>query len=192
VKKSTAAISINFAGTDYRLITRVRAVLIVLLAVLLCTAGGLIMLTRTYGAKRAAVEKGIQELLTSQQKLQSVVAERQRIVQNLTTMSALLEAKGFSWTRFLSALEEVFPSGVALARLEFNPRERNVVLEGKAASPEALSGLMIRLERSPSFKNPLLKRQSMEKGIRSFHVGVIYQEPPAAGAPSGAAQRKDQ
>jgi Tfp pilus assembly protein PilN len=192
VKKGAAVVSINFAATDYRLITRVRAVLLVLLAVLLGTTVGMVMLTRMYGEKRAAVERDVQALLASQQKLQPIVAQRQKIVQNLTAMSALLEAKGFSWTRFLSALEEAFPSGVALARLEFNPRDRMVVLEGKAASPEALSGLMIRLERSPSFKNPLLKRQSMEKGILSFHVAVIYQELPSPGVPPGPAQRKGQ
>ena len=192
MRKDAEAITINFAGTDYRLITRVRAVLLVLLAILHCTAGGMVMLARTHHAKRAAGEQTVQELLMSQQKLQPVVAERQRVVENLTTMSALLEAKRFSWTRFLSALEEAFPPGVALTRLDFSPRERNVGLEGRASSPEALSGLMIRLERSPSFKNPLLKRQSMEKGSLSFHVGVIYQEPPATGTPSGTAQRKDQ
>jgi Tfp pilus assembly protein PilN len=192
VRKGAAVITINFAGTDYRLITRVRRLLLVILAVLVCTAGGMIMLARTYNAKRSAGEQAVQELQMSQQKLQPIVAERQRVLQNLTAMSALLEAKGFSWTRFLSALEEAFPPGVALARLEFSPRERSVGLEGKAASPEALSGLMIRLERSPSFKNPLLKRQSMEKGILSFHVGVIYQEPAPAATPPGTVQRQDQ
>ena len=192
MSKGPPAISINFATIDFRLIRNVRSSLLAVCAVLLCIGGGMIMLAGTYREKTAAVEQGVRDLVASQEKLHPIVAERERVVKNLTAMSAILEAKRFSWTRFLSALEDVFPSGVALERLDYHPQERSVLLEGKAASPEALSGLMIRLERSPSFKNPLLKRQSMEKGILSFHVTVIYQGPPAPGAPAGTAQRADQ
>jgi Tfp pilus assembly protein PilN len=112
--------------------------------------------------------------------------ERQQLVKDLGDMSALLEARRFSWTQLLTGIEASFPSGVALTQLDFKSREGAVTIEGTARSPEALSGLMIGLQKSRSFKSPLLKHQSMDKGNLSFNVAVTYQEHLAAGADPGA------
>ena len=89
-------------------------------------------------------------------------------------MAGLMEARRFSWTRLLTGLEAAFPVGVALTKLDFNPKERTLVIEGVAQSPEALRNLMVGLEKSTYFRDPLLKHQSVDKGIISFNVASVY------------------
>lgn len=168
-------VTINFASTDHRLISRVRAGLIAAVIVLACAVVVMTAMSLSDRTRTAAVEKQAQALAASEEKLRPALEERQELVRNLGEMSALVEARRFSWIRLLTTIEEVFPSGVALKRLELNPRERQVLLEGDARSPEALSALMIGLQRTAMLRNPLLKRQSMEKGTLSFHVTVSYQ-----------------
>lgn len=190
MRQHLPAITINFSGTDYRLAARVRAGLLLVSLGLLCIAAGMFWMTHATRASAAAVDRRVQELESAQEKLEPLVQERQQVVEQLTAMADILDARRFSWTRLLTRIEEVFPSGAALERLEFHPRERTVILEGKARSPEALSALMIGLERSRSFTNPLLKHQSMDKGILTFNVTVISQDVPADDGAAGIARRK--
>jgi len=185
MKRSTL-ITINFAGTNFRLLMRLQQGLIVTVIVLAVIAGVLMWESNSYRAQSSALTRQINEFTTSIEKLRPVMQERQQLVKDLGDMSALLEARRFSWTQLLTGIEASFPSGVALTQLDFKSRERAVTLEGTARSPEALSGLMIGLQKSRSFKSPLLKHQSMDKGNLSFNVAVTYQEHLAAGADPGA------
>jgi Tfp pilus assembly protein PilN len=183
-------IAINFSGTDYRLAARVRAGLLLVSFGLLCTAAGMLWMTHATRASAANLEQRVRALEAAQKQLEPLVKERKQVVEQLTAMAGVLEARRLSWTRLLTMIEEAFPSGAALDRLEYHPREHTVILEGKARSPEALSALMIGLERSRSFTNPLLKHQSMDKGILAFNVTVISQDDPADSGTAGTAHRK--
>lgn len=182
-------ITINFASTDRRLAVRLRAVLAVAVVILLAVGGILVWQARNARAGAADADRRIQELSASEAKLRPVLEERQQIVRNLAAMTGLVEARRFSWTRLLSGIEAAFPSGAALSRIEVSVKDHVVSLEGIAQSPEALSSLMIGLGRSASFKSPLLKRQSMDKGILSFNVSVIYQETMVADHPQEPVRR---
>jgi hypothetical protein len=70
---------------------------------------------------------------------------------------------------------------VALTHVEYKAKERMVMLDGMAQSPEALRNLVVGLEQSQSFKNPFLKHQSLEKGNLSFNVTTLYHENKTAG-----------
>jgi hypothetical protein len=74
---------------------------------------------------------------------------------------------------------------VALTSVEFNDKERTVMLNGKARSPEALQSLVVGLEKSASFKDPFLKHQSLEKGSISFNVIAVYHADASAGVVQG-------
>ena len=186
VLKRPALITINFAGTNFRLLTRLQQGLIVTVLLLGTMTGGLLWKVNSYRAQSAALTKQVREFTASVEKMRPAMQERQQLVKDLGDMSGLLEARRFSWTQFLTGIEAAFPNGVALTRLEFNTRELTAVLEGTAQSPESLSSLMIGLQRSRSFTSPLLKHQSMDKGNLSFNVAVTYQEHLAAGAAPGA------
>jgi Tfp pilus assembly protein PilN len=183
-------ISINFAGTDYRRAARLRTGVAAAIVALLAVGGGLVWQARADRTRAADVEARIRELSAAEEKLRPALEDRRKILDNLGAMTALVDARRFSWTRLLTGIEAAFPAGAALSRIEF-AADRTVSLEGEAQSPEALSGLMIGLGRSPSFRNPLLKRQSMDKGIISFNVTVTYQDSMAAGLSSGPVRRQD-
>ena len=184
--KRQALITINFAGTNFRLLTRIQQGLIVAVVLLGAMTGVLLWKANSYRVQSAALTQQVREFTASVEKMRPAMQERQQLVKDLGDMSGLLEARRFSWTRLLTGIEAAFPNGVALTRLEFNTRELAVALEGTAQSPESLSSLMIGLQRSPYFKNPLLKHQSMDKGNLSFNVAVTYQEHLAAGSAPGA------
>lgn len=181
--------TINFAGTNYRRLGMIAAVLYgasaclaIVLAVLLWTA---------VADRRAASARAAQtaELAAADEKIRPILQERERLTADLTTMSALTAARSFSWTRFFSRIEAAVPLGVALNKLDYRPGDRSTVFEGTALSPEALSKLVIGLGSSPGFSNPLLKHQSMDKGSITFHVVATYQDPAPAGA-RGPLQRR--
>jgi len=167
-------ITINFAGRNYRLAARLSAGLIavtVLLTALLAIQVWGFTESRT---GRVALEQKLTQQSDREEQIRQVLQERAQIVSDLTAMAGLMEARRFSWTRLLTNLETAFPIGVALTKLDFNPKERTLVIEGVAQSPEALRNLMVGLEKSTCFKDPLLKHQSVDKGIILFNAASFY------------------
>ena len=181
MSRKATLITINFATVDHLLISRVRAFLVGAAVLFVLLAAVQIASTASYRSRTVAVVEQAKLLEASEDTVRPAMDEREQLVRNLGEMTSLIDARRFSWTRLLTAVEEAFPSGMALARLEYDPRERLLALEGDARSPEALSSLMIGLQRTAILKNPLLKRQSMEKGTLTFHVTVSYDEVLAAG-----------
>ncbi len=184
--KRPALITINFAGTNFRLLARLQQGLVVTVALLVAMTVALLWQANSYRVQSADLTQQVREFTASVEKMRPAMQERQQLVKDLGDMSGLLEARRFSWTQLLTGIEAAFPNGVALDRLEFSTRELAVALEGTAQSPESLSNLMIGLQRSRAFKSPLLKHQSMDKGNLSFNVAVTYQEHLATGAAPGA------
>jgi Tfp pilus assembly protein PilN len=187
--KRPALITINFAGTNFRLLMRLQQGLLLIVVLLGITTGILIWKANSYRVQSAVLTQQVREFTASIEKLRPAMQERQQLIKDLGDMAGLLDARRFSWTRLLTGIEATFPSGVALTRLEFNRRELGVALEGMASSPESLSNLMIGLQRSNSFRSPLLKHQSIDKGNISFNVAITYQEHLAAGADAGSGQK---
>jgi Tfp pilus assembly protein PilN len=173
-------ISINFATGNYRLQARVfqgLAVLSVLLAVAMAVIlGSSVLLRRDI----AALDKNVKEIQAAEEQVKPLLLERDRIVKDLTAMSGLVQARSFSWTHLLTDLEQVVPVGVALVKVELDPKEHTLNLDGSARSPESLRNLMVALERSAGFRDPYLKHQSVEKGNISFNVVAFYRESQTA------------
>ena len=186
------AITINFSTTSYRRILRIRQGLFAAAALLGLSAGALLWTADSLRAQNAVQERQMQEFAASVEKLRPAMRERQQLVKDLGAMTGLLEARRFSWTQLLTRIEAVSPSGVALTSVQLSGKEQAVALEGTAQSPEALSNLMIGLQRSRSFRNPLLKHQSLDKGNLSFNVAVHYQEHLEAGPAPDADQKPGQ
>lgn len=189
MKKTNAPISINFASVNYRLIGRLGATFAAGTVVLIVVAVGLLLQAEKYHSEEHAMRQRLQALAEAEKKLKPVMDERQELLSNLGAMTGLLEAREVSWTRLLTGVEEAFPSGIALERMEYNRNDSTLLLEGRALSPEALSAFMIGLQKSKLFLNPLLKRQSIDKGILSFHVAVNYQKPQTASGVFGTGGR---
>lgn len=164
----------NFAARDYMLSARIVAGLAAVSVVLLVVFLGIAATVLTGRSERAALDRQIADLAVRTEKLQAMLSERDRLLKELGNMTALMESKRFSWTGLLTSIERVFPPGVALDRLQCNMKERSLLLDGRAQSPESLRNLVIGLERSPAFSDSQLRHQSVERGVISFTIGVRY------------------
>jgi Tfp pilus assembly protein PilN len=174
-------ITINFASKNYRLIENIRTGLIAGSVVLSIIMAGMVWKTVSMRSSVSAMEGKLKEAAAADEQTAALLHERQQIVKDLNSMSGLMESKKFSWTRLLTSIETVVPRGVALTHVEFITKERTVLLDGVAQSPESLRSLLVGLEQSASFKSPFLKHQSLEKGNLLFNVITVYQEHNTAG-----------
>jgi len=188
----TPVIDINFASRDYRLLSRI-TIGLMSGTVVLCLMTALILWL--YLSNRADIGRAAQklaELASAEEQIRPLLSEREQLVRDFTAMSGLMDARRFSWTRLFTSIEMAFPTGVALNRVDFSPKDRSLALDGTALSPEALRNLMIGLEKSAVFNAPLLKHQSVDKGNISFNIGALYDEQKTDGLvrPSGSPRRK--
>jgi Tfp pilus assembly protein PilN len=174
-------ITINFASRNYRLVDTIHTGLIAGSIVLCIVMAGMIWTTVSLRSNVSAMERKLQDAQAADEQIRPLLGERLQIVKDLIAMSGLLESRKFSWTRLLTSVEAVVPRGVALTHVEFNAKERTVMLNGMAQSPESLRNLVVGLEQSQAFKNPFLKHQSLEKGNLSFNVTTVYHENKGAG-----------
>ncbi len=180
-------ISVNFASRNYRLVARVQAALILAIVLLGVVTAGMIFSTVSLRRTASSMEAKLRELAAIDNDVQPLLKERGQLVDDLSRMTGLVDSKRFSWTRLLTSIEGVVPLGIALKEVDYNPRDHTLVLEGMAQSPEALRNLIVGLEKSPSFRDPLLKHQSIEKGSRSnsFNVVAVYTETAGSAAARG-------
>lgn len=169
-------ISINFASGNYRRTSRIVQALAAGSVILAFAAALMIVKAASLRADIAAMQQKLQETEAADQQVKTVLVERERLVKDLNAMSGLTNARRFSWTRLLSSIESVVPLGVALQKVQYNSHDHMLVLDGTAQSPESLRGLVVGLEKSPSFKDPFLKHQTLEKGSISFNVVAVYHE----------------
>ncbi len=178
-------ISINFASKNYRAALRIARAFTAGSVILACILAGMVWQGVSLRSAADAMQKKVKETEISGEQMRSLLAEREQLVKDLGAMSGLMDARKFSWTKLLTGIEAVVPLGVALKKVDYNPKDRTLSLDGMAQSPEALRNLIVGFEKSVSFTAPFLKHQSLEKGIISFNVVAVYKEQKSAGAVPG-------
>ncbi len=179
--KRPALIRINFASRDYRLLANIYRSTVAGCVALLIALGVITWAAVSDHADSIVLGLRVAELDARVEEMKPVLVEREQFLKDVSTMGGLMESRRFSWTRLLTSIEAAFPTGTAVERVSFNPRDFTLSLEGKARSPEALRNLMVGLEKSASFKDPLLRHQSVDKGTISFAVGAKYHDAKSGG-----------
>lgn len=174
-------ININFASRNYRAAGSAVRVLFGMVIVFSLVAAVLLWEAALQHRDLSSMQQKLKAAEVEDGQVKFTLLEREKLEQNLNAMSGLVEARKFSWTQFLTKLEEAVPVGVALKKIVFNPIDRTLSIEGMAQSPEALRDLMVGIEKSAAFTSPLLKHQSLDKGILSFNVAAVYNEHKNAG-----------
>lgn len=167
---------INFASRNYRLAARITSLLVTASLVMAVAAAGMAWRAAALHKEISGLQKKLEDAGHADERVGPVLIERERLVKDLGDMSGVLDARRFSWSGFLTGLESVVPIGVALRKVDLDPKSRLVSLEGVAQSPESLRNLVVALERSKAFTEPYLKHQSLEKGSISFNVVAVYHE----------------
>lgn len=112
-----------------------------------------------------AKEEGID---LSEQALRQLPAE-------VALANQLLEKRTFSWTAFLSGLEQALPPRLALSSVRLESGGSLVHLTGSAMSLEDLTAFTVGLQDHPKFKDPILAQHRVGvNGLVEFDVTVRY------------------
>ena len=87
----------------------------------------------------------------------------------------LLEKRIFSWTKFLTELEQAVPSRLALSSVRLDQAGTRVRLTGTAMSLEDITAFTVGLQDHATFKDPVLAHhRAGENGLVEFDVTVQY------------------
>jgi hypothetical protein len=89
----------------------------------------------------------------------------------------LLEKRLFSWTRFLTGLEQALPPRLALSSVRLDVGGTTVRLSGSAMGLEDITAFTVGLQDHPLFKDPVLaQHRSGPNGLVEFDVTLRYRQ----------------
>ncbi len=87
----------------------------------------------------------------------------------------LLEKRTFSWTKFLTELEQAIPSRLALSSVRLDQAGTMVRLTGTATSLEDITAFTVGLQDHATFKDPILAQHRVgPNGLVEFDVTLQY------------------
>jgi Tfp pilus assembly protein PilN len=87
----------------------------------------------------------------------------------------LLAKRNFSWTHFLSGLEEVIPPRVSIKGVRLDPASAVIHMTGAAATVEDVTALTLKLQSHPVFHDPVLGQHHLgNDGLVEFDLKLKY------------------
>jgi Tfp pilus assembly protein PilN len=100
-----------------------------------------------------------------------------RLSSEVTLANQLLEKRTFSWTTFLTELEQATPPRLALTSVRLDPAGTTVQLTGTAMSLEDITAFTVGLQNHATFKDPVLAQHRVgSSGLVEFDVTVQYRQ----------------
>jgi Tfp pilus assembly protein PilN len=92
----------------------------------------------------------------------------------------LLAKRNFSWTQFLSGLEEAIPARVSIKGVRLDPGSAVIHMTGAAVSVEDVTALALKLQSHPVFHDPVLGEHHIGgDGLVEFDLKLKYRPPGA-------------
>ena len=102
-------------------------------------------------------------------------AALQRLPAEVALANQLLEKRTFSWTKFLSGLEQAIPPRLALSSVRLDAGGTTVHLTGTAVTLEDITAFTVGLQDHPTFKDPVLAQHRVgASGLVEFDVTLRY------------------
>jgi Tfp pilus assembly protein PilN len=102
----------------------------------------------------------------------------QRLPAEVALANQLLAKRNFSWTQFLSGLEEAIPPRVAIESVRLDPGSSVIHLTGSAVSLEDITALTVKLQDHPTFRDPVLgQHRAGSTGLVEFDLMLRYRPP---------------
>jgi hypothetical protein len=87
----------------------------------------------------------------------------------------LLAKRNFSWTHFLSGLEEAIPPRVSIKGVRLDPASAVIHMTGAAATVEDVTALALKLQSHPVFHDPVLAQHHLgSDGLVEFDLKLKY------------------
>lgn len=101
----------------------------------------------------------------------------ERLSVEVDLANQLLKKRTFSWTKFLTGLEQAIPARLALSSVRLEAGGTVVHLTGTAMSLEDITAFTVGLEDHPTFKDPVLAQHRAEaNGLVAFDVTLRYRQ----------------
>ncbi len=99
----------------------------------------------------------------------------QRLAGEVAFANQLIAERTFSWTQFLSSLEEVVPARLAIDSIRLDSKSSIIRLTGVAMSLEDVTAFTLVLQDHRAFKDPVLvQHRGVENGMVGFELTVRY------------------
>jgi Tfp pilus assembly protein PilN len=93
----------------------------------------------------------------------------------------LLTKRNFSWTQFLSGLEEAIPPRVSIKSVRLDPASAVIHMTGAAVTVEDVTGFTLKLQSHPVFHDPVLGQHHLGgDGLVEFDLMLKYRPPERA------------
>jgi Tfp pilus assembly protein PilN len=87
----------------------------------------------------------------------------------------LLAKRNFSWTNFLSGLEEAIPPRVSIKGVRLDPASAAIHMTGAAVAVEDVTALTLKLQSHPVFHDPVLGQHHLgDDGLVEFDLKLRY------------------
>jgi type IV pilus assembly protein PilN len=114
---------------------------------------------------------------------------RKALAQEVSFSRRVAEQHAFSWTQFLSALEETVPARVSISSVALAPKEAVISLNGSALALADVTTFVNALENHRAFRNVVLAQHRVQESSRDrdhqvpsrptveFTLTVIYRPP---------------
>jgi Tfp pilus assembly protein PilN len=102
-------------------------------------------------------------------------AALRRLPGEVALANQLLAKRNFSWTHFLSGLEEAIPAGVSIKGVRLDPGSAVIHMTGAAATVEDVTALTLKLQSHPVFHDPVLGQHHLgSDGLVEFDLKLKY------------------
>ena len=106
-----------------------------------------------------------------------------RLADEVAFANQVIAARTFSWTQFLSSLEEVVPARLAIDSIRLDAKTSINRLTGVAMSLEDVTAFTLVLQDHRAFSDPVLvQTRGVENGMVGFELTVRYRG--SGGGPS--------
>ena len=99
----------------------------------------------------------------------------QQLPAEVALANQLLEKRTFSWTMFLTGLEQAIPPRLAISSVRLEAGGSLVHLTGAAVSLEDITEFTVGLQEHPKFKDPVLaQHRGGTNGLVEFEITLRY------------------
>ncbi|HJT22617.1 MAG TPA: PilN domain-containing protein [Nitrospira sp.] len=99
----------------------------------------------------------------------------QRLPAEIRLANQLLAKRNFSWTQFLSGLEDAIPQHVSIKSIRLDSTSAVIHLTGAAVTVEDVTTLALKLQDHPVFRDPVLgQHHTGVDGLVEFDLSLKY------------------
>lgn len=179
------ALRLNFSRSRHAVLRRASAALAAVSLLLIGVIVWDLWEARALQAQAAVVERALARVQEQDRRVQHQAQTEGmdlsdgamgKLSGDVVFANELIAQRVFSWTRFLSDLEDAVPTGVSIKHIRLDSKGAAVTIGGSALSLKDLAAFVISLEDHRAFADAnLLEHRVQETNVVDFSVTAHYQ-----------------